>query len=70
MTPDVPRRAHRDAARSGFVVLAAFTRAGVDNAALAARLQREGAQSFAKSWQELMDCIATKSSIVKKIARA
>ena len=51
-------------------VLAAFTRAGVDNAALAARLQREGAQSFAKSWQELMDCIATKSSIVKKIARA
>jgi transaldolase len=43
-------------------VLAEFARAGVDNAALAAQLQREGAQSFAKSWNDLMDCIASKSA--------
>jgi transaldolase len=34
----------------------------VDNAALAAQLQREGAQSFGKSWNELMDTIASKSN--------
>jgi len=43
-------------------VLAEFARAGVDDAALAAALQREGAQSFAKSWNDLMDCIASKSA--------
>jgi transaldolase len=42
-------------------VLAAFARAGVDVGALAARLQVEGAQSFVKSWQELMQVIAAKS---------
>jgi len=41
--------------------LAGFAHAGVDNAALAAQLQKEGAQSFAKSWKELMDSIASKS---------
>jgi transaldolase len=43
-------------------VLAAFARAGIDDAALAGRLQREGAQSFAKSWRDLMECIASKSA--------
>ena len=43
-------------------LLAEFARAGVDDAALAARLQREGAQSFAKSWGDLMGCIASKSA--------
>jgi transaldolase len=42
-------------------VLAAFGRAGVDIAALAAQLQAEGAKSFVKSWQALMGRIASKS---------
>ncbi len=42
--------------------LAAFGQAGVDDGALAATLQREGAQSFAKSWHELMERIASKSA--------
>lgn len=43
-------------------VLAEFARAGVDDGALAAILQREGAQSFAKSWNALMARIASKSA--------
>ncbi len=43
-------------------MLAEFTRIGVDSAALAAQLQREGAESFDKSWQDLMACIASKSA--------
>ncbi|QDT93684.1 transaldolase [Gimesia algae] len=38
-----------------------FTQASVDNQALAARLQKEGAESFVKSWNELMEVITTKS---------
>ena len=37
-------------------VLAEFRQAGVDIDALAARLQDDGAQSFVKSWNELMEC--------------
>ena len=51
-------------------VLAEFTRIGVDDAALATQLQREGTESFDKSWQELMDCIAAKSASLKKVDRA
>jgi transaldolase len=40
--------------------LAEFARAGVDDAALAEQLLREGTQSFAKSWASLMECIASK----------
>ena len=47
-------------------VLARFAGAGVDVGALAARLQDEGTRSFVKSWQELLDCIASKSEAVKK----
>jgi transaldolase len=43
-------------------VLAAFAQAGVDEAALATQLQREGAESFSKSWGDLMAAIATKSA--------
>lgn len=43
-------------------VLAEFARIGVDTAALAARLQREGAESFDKSWAALMAGIASKSA--------
>jgi len=42
-------------------VIAAFARAGIDAAALATRLQHEGARSFEKSWKDLMDCIEAKS---------
>ncbi len=43
-------------------VLARFARAGVDIEALAAMLQKEGAQSFVKSWQQLLQRIADKST--------
>jgi len=43
-------------------ILAGFAKVGVDDAALAAQLQREGARSFGKSWNELMDSIASKSN--------
>ena len=46
-------------------VLAEFAQAGVDIAALATRLQQEGAQSFSKSWDELLAVIATKSQPFK-----
>ena len=45
----------------GEVVLAEFAQAGIDDAALAADLQREGVESFAKSWRELLSRIAAKS---------
>jgi transaldolase len=51
-------------------VLAEFTQAGVDETALAAQLQREGTESFDKSWQDLMDCLAAKSASLKKVDRA
>ncbi len=40
--------------------LAEFSRRGVDVNALSAELQSEGAQSFIKSWNDLIDCIASK----------
>jgi transaldolase len=43
-------------------LLVEFVRAGIDHAAFAIELQREGAMSFAKSWNDLMDCIASKSA--------
>ena len=42
-------------------VLTQFKAAGVDVDALAAQLQKEGAASFVKSWNELMDVLASKS---------
>ncbi len=42
-------------------VLTEFGRAGVDVAALAADLQREGAEAFVKSWKALLERIAAKS---------
>ena len=38
-----------------------FKRAGVDVSSLAAKLQNEGAESFAASWRNLIACIAAKS---------
>jgi transaldolase len=49
-------------------VLAQFAKAGLDVDALAAQLQDEGAESFVKSWNELMVVITSKSSALKKAA--
>ncbi|MBS0224210.1 MAG: transaldolase [Proteobacteria bacterium] len=43
-----------------------FADAGIDTDLLAARLQDEGAASFVKSWNELMDCIKSKSGAIRK----
>jgi transaldolase len=43
-------------------VLAQFAKAGVDVDALAAQLQREGADSFVKSWNDLMSVLSSKSA--------
>jgi transaldolase len=43
-------------------LLARFAEAGVDVAGLAARLQREGAEAFVASWDELMDRIDAKTA--------
>ena len=48
-------------------VLEEFRRQGVDDGALAARLQREGADAFTKSWQALLAGIQEKSA---SLARA
>jgi transaldolase len=47
-------------------VLAQFAKAGIDVDALAARLQDEGAKSFVSSWNDLIGCIESKSSEIKK----
>jgi transaldolase len=47
-------------------ILVRFEKAGVDSVALAAQLQKEGAQSFVNSWNDLMKSIASKSSALGK----
>jgi transaldolase len=47
-------------------ILARFERAGIDVDALDAELQREGAKSFADSWNALMAGLATKSETLQK----
>ncbi|MGA9343226.1 MAG: transaldolase [Rhodanobacteraceae bacterium] len=56
---DSAKVALRDDGGDAEAVIAEFNRAGVDEAALAETLQREGADKFSKSWHELMDCIAS-----------
>jgi transaldolase len=56
-------------------VLAEFRREGVDDEALAERLQREGGESFAKSWGQLMGGLQRKidkvnGSVGTKVAQA
>jgi transaldolase len=51
-------------------VLGEFTKAGVDLAALAAKLQKDGAASFVSSWDNLMGVIASKATDLKKAAGA
>jgi transaldolase len=46
-------------------MVARFAQAGVNRDGLAAGLQTEGTESFAKSWQELLDSIGSKSVAFK-----
>jgi transaldolase len=45
--------------------LAEFAKAGIDTDAVGAQLLEEGVASFAKSWKDLLDCIASKSQVLK-----
>jgi transaldolase len=47
-------------------VLARFDAAGIDVQALSAQLQDEGAESFVKSWNDLMGVITSKSTVLKR----
>jgi transaldolase len=42
--------------------LAAYRDAGIDTGELAARLQREGADAFVKSWRDLLDTVGSERS--------
>jgi transaldolase len=46
-------------------VLSQFAKAGIDVDALAAQLQDEGAESFVRSWSDLMAVISSKSAALK-----
>jgi transaldolase len=50
--------------------LAAFSAAGIDLAGLAQQLQREGAESFSKSWRELLASLDGKRAALKQGAAA
>jgi transaldolase len=47
--------------------LTEFAIAGIDTDAVAAQLLGEGVASFAKSWNDLLDCIASKSEALKAV---
>lgn len=47
-------------------VLSEFEKAGVDLDALASRLQEEGASSFSKSWNDLIDCVESESTALQR----
>jgi transaldolase len=47
-------------------VLARFVAAGIDVQALSAQLQDEGAETFVKSWKNLMGVITSKSTVLKR----
>jgi transaldolase len=49
-------------------LLSEYNREGIDDEALAAQLQREGTESFARSWNELMARIAEKSEMLTRAA--
>ena len=50
-------------------VLAEFAKEGIDIDALASQLQEEGASSFTKSWNDLIDCVESKSDSIRKAAK-
>jgi len=56
------RQALTMAGDTGTALIAECRVEGVDEDALAARLQREGADAFAASWRKLLESIASKAS--------
>ncbi len=50
----------------GTVKLFDFERAGIDTKALAEQLQREGAEAFVRSWQDLLKSVETKCDTLSK----
>jgi len=48
------------------VALQRFSKAGIDHDALAAQLQKEGAEAFVKSWKDLRGVITSKTEALKK----
>src|SRR4029453_17500683 len=48
--------------------LAELCKRGVEVGALGAQLQDEGAKSFVKSWNDLMQVITEKSALLKRVA--
>ena len=50
------------------IELTRFADAGVDVTALAERLQTEGAKAFSKSWNDLMDVLASKTEALRMAA--
>jgi transaldolase len=46
-------------------VIYQLRRMGIDMDALAAQLQKEGAESFVTSWEEMMDVLAKKAQTFK-----
>jgi transaldolase len=48
-------------------ILTEFAIAGIDTDAVAVQLLGEGVASFAKSWNDLLDCIASKSAVLKAV---
>jgi transaldolase len=51
-------------------LLAEFGRAQLEQGPIAAQLQREGARSFTKSWNDLLACLASKSAQLTQPAAA
>jgi len=51
-------------------VIAQFTKAGIDVDALAVQLQDEGAESFVKSWNDLMAVISSKNAALTASSKA
>src|SRR5262245_23942609 len=49
-------------------VIAQFTKAGIDVDALGTQLQDEGARSFVKSWDDLMEVISSKSRALTAVS--
>jgi transaldolase len=54
--------------RESEAVLKEFANTGVDVDALAAKLQDQGADSFAKSWNDLLKVISSKSAALQTAA--
>ena len=51
-------------------VIVEFSRKGINDEALAADLQRQGTEAFAKSWSDLMARLASKSDVLAKADHA